>query len=202
MVQWVLEGQDVMTTVLGPTNTPQIIYPNPYPYDIKKPQTILRDIYQSIAGVSGIVGGRKHCRPQGRGATQPCHILVGEDAREDPLFGIISTTKGKGLSLRGSLAIASFSSSPTQNVKMAVIKVAKSSESIRIRMGSWGTPILYIMERYGIMITDWELIKQESLSLLYKLQPQELRRLPRPTPLKMAAYTQHLPLNMAVYTDY
>ena len=111
MVQWVLEGEDVMTTVLGQTNPLQITYPKPYPYVIKKPLPILRGIYQSIAEVSGvrlsyfqIVGGLKSCNAHGF-QTIPCHILVGEDARGDPLFGIINTTRGKILSLRGSLAI-------------------------------------------------------------------------------------------------
>ncbi|KAE9394210.1 hypothetical protein BT96DRAFT_923644 [Gymnopus androsaceus JB14] len=54
MVQWVLEGKDVMTTVLGQTKPLEITYPNPYPYDIKKPQPDLRGIYKSIAEVSGV----------------------------------------------------------------------------------------------------------------------------------------------------
>ncbi|KAE9383638.1 hypothetical protein BT96DRAFT_1106318 [Gymnopus androsaceus JB14] len=54
MVQWVFQDKDVMKTVLGSTNTPQITYPNPYPYDIKKPQLALTTIYQSIAEVSGV----------------------------------------------------------------------------------------------------------------------------------------------------
>ncbi|KAE9394214.1 hypothetical protein BT96DRAFT_943308 [Gymnopus androsaceus JB14] len=136
MVQWVLEDKDVMTTILGSTNTPQITYPNPYPYDIKKPQSALTRIYQSIAEVSRvrlsylqIVGGLKSCQPSGS-QSRPCHILIGEDARGDLLFGMINTTRGKGLSLQGPLALASFSRfsiKGTPKLIVAVNKVAKSS---------------------------------------------------------------------------
>ncbi|KAE9390287.1 hypothetical protein BT96DRAFT_925992 [Gymnopus androsaceus JB14] len=134
MVQWVLEGEDVMTTVLGQTTTPQITYPIPYPY-IKKPQSVLMGNYRSIAEaaeVSGarlsyfqIVGGSKSCNSRGV-TTQPCHILVGEDAKGDPLFGIISTGQAKGLRLRG-LALASFSRPSQHTLVVEANNVAKSS---------------------------------------------------------------------------
>ncbi|KAE9400146.1 hypothetical protein BT96DRAFT_1019089 [Gymnopus androsaceus JB14] len=136
MVQWVLEDKYVMETVLGSTVTPQITFPSPSPYAIKKPRKGLSGIYQSIAKaaeVSGvrlayfqILGGYKTCRTHGI-QTLPCYLLVGEDARGDPLFGIINLAQGKSLSLQGSLALASFSGSPTPNLNKEVMKVAESS---------------------------------------------------------------------------